>query len=74
MPLQADCTDMKSKFKIGDRVIIRKTKEIATIKHCCGGNYFLPEWLCNPGYFVRIDGAEKDDWFQQTKLKAYDKN
>ena len=62
---------MKSKFKKGDRVIIRRTGMSATVEICCGGNPFLPEWLCNPGYFVRVNGAEDSVWFKQSQLKAY---
>jgi len=60
---------MKSKFNDNNRVIIKKTKQLATIKKCCGTNYYLPEWMCIPAYFILIDGERDTIWIKQTKLK-----
>lgn len=61
---------MKSKFKQGDRVIIRKTGQKATIMVCCGGNIFLPQCLTIPAYFILINGENDTTWVKQTKIKA----
>lgn len=60
---------MKSKFKSGDRVVIKKTKQKATVKICCGGNIFLPQWMTVPAYYILIDGERDTTWIKQTKIK-----
>ena len=62
---------MASKFKKGDRVIVKRTGLSGTVEICCGGNIFLPEWLSSHAYYVRINGASDPVYFKQRQLKAY---